>query len=215
MSFLYFLIISSCTSEIKHKPQPKPKKVRDIIIVSTKDSMIVDSHYSFEEAISGSNAPVDVLKQLVLINVKYYSTDNKIHQGQLLINKKISTDLSEVFSVILKEHFPVAKVIPIVKYNWNDNLSMLDNNTYSFCFRNTSYSKHASGMAIDINPFFNPMRWKDSLSIRPNRPYGAVYNPEKPGTFYASSPVVLEFRKHSFRWGHNFAKKYDDHHFER
>ena len=66
-----------------------------------------------------------------------------------------------------------------------------------------------------INPFFNPMRWKDSLSIRPNKPFGAVYNPENPGTFKVSDSVVSELKKHGFRWGHTFKRKFDDHHFEK
>jgi len=215
LSLLSLVFFSSCTGEKPKKSHKKPEKVILEKHVLKRDTLIIDSRYSFEDAIAGSKAPEEVISQLVLINVKYYSTDKKIHEGQILTNKKISSDLSEVFSFILKEHFPVAKVIPIVKYNWNDNLSMQDNNTYSFCFRNISYSKHALGMAIDINPFFNPMRWKDSLSIRPNKPFGAVYNPENPGTFKVSDSVVSELKKHGFRWGHTFKRKFDDHHFEK
>ncbi len=214
LSLLSLFFFNSCTGE---KPKKSQFEFRKKILEKQalkKDSMIIDSNYSFEEAIAGSNAPIEILNQLVLINVEYYSTDNKIHQGQILTNKKISSDLSEVFSFILKEHFTIVKVIPIVKYNWNDNLSMEDNNTYSFCFRNISYSKHAVGMAIDINPYFNPMRWKDSLTIRLNKPVGATYNPENPGTFKNTSSVVLEFKKRGFRWGHTFKRKFDDHHFE-
>ena len=215
LSLLSLVFFSSCTGENQKKSHKGPEKVILEKHVLKRDTLIIDSRYSFEEAIAGSKAPEEIISQLVLINVKYYSTDKKIHEGQILTNKKISSDLSEVFSFILKEHFPVAKVIPIVKYNWNDNLSMQDNNTYSFCFRNISYSKHALGMAIDINPFFNPMRWKDSLSIRPNKPFGAVYNPENPGTFKVSDSVVSELKKHGFRWGHTFKRKFDDHHFEK
>jgi len=35
------------------------------------------------------------------------------------------------------------------------------------------------------------------------------------GTFFAGQPVVEEFRKRGFRWGHSFSKYYDDHHFEK
>ena len=180
-----------------------------------QDTVIIDCKYTFEEALAGTKAPKEILDQLELINVRYYSTDNKIHSGQILTNKNISVKVTEIFLFILKVHFPVAKVIPIVKYNWDDNLSMQDNNSYSFCYRNTGYSKHAYGMAMDINPYFNPVRWKNKTQQRPDKPLGAVYNPDVSGTFYASHPVVLQFKKYGFRWGHSFTRKFDDHHFER
>lgn len=141
--------------------------------------------------------------------------DGKIHQGQILTNKQIAEDLKDIFNFILKEKFPVAQVIPIVKYNWNDKLSMKANNTYSFCYRNASYSKHAKGMAIDINPYLNPVRWKKEYSYRKDVPEGANYNPEVPGTFTPEHPVVLKFKSLEFKWGRNFKRNYDDHHFEK
>lgn len=180
-----------------------------------KEKLIIDSHYTFNEAIAGSKAPKEVLEQLQMVNVKYYSTDGKLHQGQLLTNKKIAHDLIKLFEFILQSHFPIAHAIPIVKFNWNDNFSMQSNNTYSFCYRNTSYSKHAYGLAIDINPFFNPVRWKKGYEYRINKPIGAIYNPSVPGTFHLSHPVVLNFKKYGFRWGHSFTRNYDDHHFEK
>src|ERR1035437_6634 len=146
--------------------------------------------------------------------VTYYSTDGKIHNGQVLTNKKLVKSLEIAFHFMFENKFPIAHAIPIVKYGWDDKLSMQANNTYSFCYRNTSYSKHAYGMAIDINPFFNPLRWKTGFENRINRPIGAHYEPAIPGTFYSLHPVVQEFKKLGFHWGHNFKDKFDDHHFE-
>ena len=216
LSLFVLIIFGSCKHETKIQ-QPKIIAISEIPKKSEHrtDSIVIDSHYTFDEAISGSQAPPEIQNQLELITVHYYSTDNKIHEGQILTNKKISVDLTEIFNFILSEHFPVAKVIPVVKYNWNDNLSMQDNNSYSFCYRNIKYSRHAVGMAIDINPFFNPVRWKNDTLNRPVKPFGAVYNDSIPGTFTPSSPVIHEFINHHFHWGHFFHKKYDDHHFEK
>jgi hypothetical protein len=70
-------------------------------------------------------------------------------------------------------------------------------------------------MAIDINPFFNPVRWKTGYENRKNKPVGAKYNTSVNGTFYALHPVVVEFRRRGFRWGHTFTRNFDDHHFEK
>ena len=179
-----------------------------------KQQVIIDCEYSFEEAIKGSKAPKEIIQELKLIDVRYYSTDNKVHQGQLLTNCKIAAKLEKLFKFMLAEKFPVAHVIPVVRYNWIDEVSMEDNNTYSFCYRDKSYSKHASGMAIDINPYFNPVRWKNGNECRKNKPVGAHFDPSVAGTFTIEHPVVQEFKKSGFYWGHNFTKKYDDHHFE-
>ncbi|HEY5590024.1 MAG TPA: M15 family metallopeptidase [Paludibacter sp.] len=210
LSLIFFITFFSCSPDKKNSNSAEPTKID-----KTNNTVIVDCHYTFEEAIAGSKAPKVVIQQLQLINVHYYSTDGKIHVGQILTNREIAEDLLHLFDFMLQVRFPIAKAIPIIKYNWNDNLSMQDNNTYSFCYRNTSYSKHAYGMAIDINPYFNPIHWKNGFQYRQDKPLGAVYNQKRPGTFYQSHPVVLEFKKYGLRWGHNFSRNYDDHHFEK
>lgn len=182
--------------------------------ITKKENVVIDCNYTFEQAIAGTKAPKLVLDQLELVTVHYYSMDGKIHQGQLLTNKLIVNDLRDVFREILRLKFCVHQVIPIVKYDWNDEASMNANNTYSFCFRNTSYSKHANGLAIDINPMQNPNRWKSAYSYRKNKPEGAVYDMNVKGTFSDNHPVVSLFREKGFFWGRNFTRNHDDHHFE-
>ena len=207
ITILIIILFCACNSDKKREVSKNNCKF--------KNEIIVDCHYTLEEAICGSKAPKSILNQLQIIDVYYYSTDGKIHKGQIITNKKVVTKLKILFSFILQHKFPIAHAIPIVKYNWDDNLSMQANNTYSFCYRDPSYSKHASGMAIDINPYFNPLRWKVGYQNRTIKPIGAHYDPAIPGTFYSLHPVVQEFRKFGFRWGHNFKEKFDDHHFEK
>jgi hypothetical protein len=179
------------------------------------DTIIRDCNYSFEEAISGSKAPDYILNQLQLIEVKYISFDRKTHLGQLLVNKTIAIELKQIFEIMYKQRFPIAHVIPIVKYNWDDYKSMQSNNTYCFCYRDVYYSKHALGLAVDINPYLNPVRYKPPYGYRPALPIGAQYNPEALGTFTMHSEIVLKFKELGFLWGHYFKHKYDDHHFEK
>jgi len=206
---LILFILSSCSHKKKESIKPEQKKMSVV-----RDSIIIDSKYSFQEAIKGTKAPKDIIDQLKLISVRYYSTDHKIHQGQVLTNIKIADKLELMFKFMLNERFPIAHAIPVVNYNWDDEVSMEANNTYSFCYRDVSFSKHARGMAIDINPYFNPVRWKEGYENRLNKPVGAHFDPSIPGTFYKQHPVVLEFMKLGFYWGHNFSTKHDDHHFE-
>lgn len=209
-SFIVILVVlSSCTHQRKETIISERVKSK-----LKTDTVIVDCNYSFEEAIKGTKAPKRIINQLKLINVRYYSTDKRIHQGQVLTNSRIADKIATLFNYMYHTKFPIAHAIPIVKYNWDDDLSMEANNTYSFCYRDISFSKHARGMAIDINPYLNPVRWKNGYENRLNKPLKAHYDPSIPGTFYKLHPVVQEFEKLGFYWGHYFTMKHDDHHFE-
>ena len=184
--------------------------------MEAEEKIIIVSNYTFEEAIAGTNAPQEIIDQLELIDVIYLSTDGRLHQGQIVTNRAIAQDIREIFEFMLEHQFVIEKAIPIVRFNWCDTLSMAANNAHSFNYRfiagTNTLSLHATGMAIDINPWFNPVRWPNNA--RPNQPEGAVHDPSVNGTLYPGHPVVEEFRRRGFHWGHWFTRFYDDHHFE-
>ncbi len=204
---IWIIVLSACQTNDNKTVKPS--------LIKREIKPVIDCNYTFDEAIAGTKAPLSVINQLELINVTYLSMDGKIHQGQILTNKAIAGNLKEIFQYMMKQKFPVNQVIPIVKFNWDDEASMRADNTYSFCYRDVSYSKHSTGMAIDINPFQNPVRWNKEYSYRKNKPEGAGYRPEAAGTFYPGHPVVTKFKSLGFFWGRNFSRNDDDHHFEK
>lgn len=176
--------------------------------------VIVDANYSFEEATNYDKIPKALKKNLILINVNYFSFDGKLHKGQLVINKNVEDDIHKIFELITIAKFPVKKVVPIVHYNWNDTLSMLDNNTSAFNYRmvkgSNRLSKHSTGCAIDINPFNNPFIKRSKIS-----PRGAIYDKNLPGTLQNKSLIVKEFKKLNWSWGGNWRSAKDYQHFEK
>ncbi len=178
------------------------------------DTLIIDSDMTFEEAVNGINIPENIKGNLVLIDVQYYSFDDKLHQGQLLVHKSAAKDLIEIFEIIKKIKFPVERVIPVVKYGWNDEISMRMNNTSAFNYRKLRdaniISYHSKGLAIDINPMQNP-HIKRGKAI----PEGSVYDKSKPGTITESSVIVKEFRKRGWLWGGFWRSSKDYQHFEK
>ena len=219
---IFAIIITSCDSSVKKVTTIKDNLLQqDTIVVEEpkEPEIIIDSQMTFEEAIAGSKAPQNIIDELVLVDIEYYSTDNKLHQGQLLINRSIENDITAIFDSIKVWHFPVVQAVPIVVFDWDDDRSMAANNTSSFCFRvvlgGKKLSNHAKGKAIDINPFFNPMIWKSSGKNPRSIPEGAQYDTNIPGTLYREHPVVCEFIKRKFAWGGSFSKYYDYHHFQK
>ncbi len=176
---------------------------------------VIDSDLTFEDAIKESKAPKEILDSLCLLNVEYYSFDGKLHRGQIVINVNIKEDLVTIFELIKTLKFPINKCIPIVKYNWSDDASMLDNNTSAFCYRfvagTTRLSNHALGRAIDINPFLNPVIYSDGKIS----PAGAKRDINLSGTFTDNNPIVVAFKNRGWRWGGNFDSFKDYHHFDK
>lgn len=181
---------------------------------SESDEIIVDSNLTFEQAIQGSKAPKHIIDSLVLIDVLYFSDDKKIHKGQVLINKIVEKDIRDIFEMMLKMQFTIKKVIPINNYNWSDEKSMEDNNTSAFNYRFISgtqrLSNHSFGRAVDINPKWNPVIYKDGKLS----PKNGSYDLNRPGTFHLEHPVVNEFKSRKWRWGGQFNKYQDMHHFD-
>jgi peptidoglycan LD-endopeptidase CwlK len=179
-----------------------------------KERLIIDSHITLDEALKGKEIPPTNTKNLRILDVEYYSFDNRLHRGQVVIHKDLAKDIKDIFALIKEKKFPIKKVVPINYYRWSDEASMKDNNTSAFNYRVISgtrtFSTHALGRAIDINPFLNPQIKSGKIS-----PEGAVYNKYTRGTITANSWLTHEFYKRGWRWGGNWKFTQDYQHFER
>ena len=176
---------------------------------------IIDCEMSFHEAISGTKAPREIIDSLCLINVCHWSFDGQLHRGQIVLHREIEKDVLEIFKMIEQSKFPVARVHPIVKYGWSDDISMADNNTSAFNYRfvlgTERLSHHAYGRALDINPYLNPVIYENGRIDPP----GARYDPGTGGTLSKSHFIVREFLNRGWRWGGNFRPSIDYHHFDK
>ncbi len=177
-----------------------------------QDSIIYDSDMTLLQSLMGSKAPRDIISDLSLIYVDYYSFDFKIHRGQLLVNKRCEESLKAIFREIKLMRFPILAVVPIVMYDWNDSISMISNNSSGFNYRfvdgSKKLSKHADGFAVDINPLLNPY-----VNYKSVRPPTAVYDTAKLGTLSKNSAVVSIFKRHGWKWGGDWRKIKDYQHF--
>lgn len=177
--------------------------------------VILDANYSFSSAIEATQAPKQILDSLTIVEVDYYGFDGKLHRGQLVVNIAIKDDIVEGFKILVREKFPVQKVIPIIKYNWSDDESMKSNNSSAFNYRfiagTQRLSHHATGRAVDINPRQNPVIYSDG-KISPS---GAKYNKDDDGTFTSDSEFVKFLKSKGWRWGGDWTSFKDYHHFDK
>ena len=214
MKFLLITILSSLTSFILAQQNSQTIGYIPTTKQATKSEVIIDSDYTLEEALKGITIPTSVKEELEIVTVSYYGFDGLLHRGQIIVNKKVTADIVEIFNVIREIRFPVEKVVPMVEYNWSDEKSMRDNNTSSFNYRFLSGSKllsmHASGLAVDINPKQNPYVKNGSHS-----PAGSKYELEEHGTICPDSEIVKAFKERGWSWGGEWKSLKDYQHFQK
>ena len=88
------------------------------------------------------------------------SKEELISEGELICNIRIAKPLIEIFRRLYEADYPIEKIRLIDEYDADDELSMRDNNSSCFNFRYVSFtnriSLHGYGLAVDINPLYNP-----------------------------------------------------------
>ena len=191
-------------------------------IIGTYNNPIIDSNMTIEQAFDGisTNCPLYIKNRQQLISLKYYSFDNKIHQGQLVIDKDLVSDIEFAFQEALKLRFPIYSVIPVSHISfrkdgkWDDNLSMEANNTSCFNYREItggrSLSLHARGRAIDINPVQNPY-----INGNVKLPFNSGYSLTAKGTLTRENIIVSSLLSRGWVWGGDWSSPKDYQHLEK
>lgn len=162
--------------------------------------------------------PREELRYLHILHVGF---DNNTHEGELIVNKRIAEDVLDIFKELYKAGYQIEKVSLIDEYNALDELSMRDNNSSAFNFRYISYSttlsKHAMGLAVDINTLYNPyIKQVDGrLNIEPANAVNYVdRNRQFPHKIDHQDLCYKLFTKYGFEWGGDWEDSKDYQHFE-
>ena len=161
--------------------------------------------------------------ELRYLRLSHYDFQGKVQIGELICNKQIAKDLKEIFQELYRQKYPIERMQLTDDYDADDERSMQANNTSCFNFRaiagTKKLSKHSLGMAIDINPLYNPcvkVNKDGSTSIQPktgrryaNRQRQWPYKIDKNDLCYRL------FVSHGFQWGGSWRSVKDYQHFER
>ena len=163
--------------------------------------------------------PVSDLRYLHVLHIGF---DGQTHEGEIICNKSIAEDLLEIFEALYEAEYPIEKIKLVDEYNAEDEASMADNNSSCFNFRfishTTKVSNHGAGLAIDINPLYNPyVKTVDgALSIEPAN--SAPYVDRSADFLYKIDETDLAyqlFTAHGFTWGGAWSSSKDYQHFEK
>lgn len=164
-------------------------------------------------------------EDLNYVGLKYIDFDGQEQTGELICNKAVAQDMVEIFYELYRNEYQLERVRLIDEYNGDDTASMAENNTSCFNYRvvdgTTSLSKHAYGLAIDVNPYYNPYvvfgRNADGSDyISP--PGSEVYADRSQNFAYKIDEDDLCYRlftEHGFTWGGNWNSSKDYQHFQK
>lgn len=165
------------------------------------------------------------LDELRYLNVLYNDFEGGVQTGELICHKYIAWDLLEIFEELYRSGYRFEEISLIDAYDGDDTLSMEHNNTSCFNYRvvdgTDHLSKHAYGLAIDINPFYNPyvVYNKDGSGETYISPKGSEVYADRTKDF----PYKIDendlcyklFTEHGFTWGGNWNSSKDYQHFEK
>lgn len=158
---------------------------------------------------------------LVDIHVLHYDFNNQVQTGRLICNKKIGQKVLAVFKKLYDNAYQIEKIRLIEEYKGDDEASMRDNNTSCFNYRkiagSNKLSNHSFGLALDINPLYNPYvkRTKTKTVISPET--GAEYADRTrsfPHKIDKDDLAYQAFTEQGFFWGGNWISVKDYQHFE-
>lgn len=163
------------------------------------------------------------LKELRYLKVLHYDAKGRIRLGEMVCHESVSEDLLQIFRKLYEARYPIEKMVLVDEYGASDDLSMRDNNSSAFNFRfivgsSSVLSAHSRGVAIDINPLYNPY-----VKVRNGRRIVEPATAEK----YVDREVKYDYKivegdllcrlmkEYGFEWGGDWKSLKDYQHFEK
>jgi hypothetical protein len=161
----------------------------------------------------GCPVPLWKLRQ---VRLTYVGFDGTAKRGRLVVHRLWADEILSVFRRFYRNAFPIRRIRLVDRYDADDRASMRHDNTSAFNCRyvrgTTTWSQHAYGRAIDLNPVENP--YVDGSYVRPRS--GRRYldrSDVRRGMVVRGDLVVRAFRRIGWEWGGNWSSAKDYQHF--
>jgi hypothetical protein len=156
------------------------------------------------------------LDELRLVRTTYWGFDDEPHRGRLVIHRRWADEIVDVFRRLYNHEFPIRRIRLVDEYGADDLESMKHDNTSAFNCRyvagTSTWSQHAFGRAIDINPVENPYVDGSDVSPPNGEPY-ADRSDVRPGMIFEGDVVWRAFHSIGWEWGGTWQSAQDYQHF--
>ena len=163
-------------------------------------------------------------ERLRYLKVLHRNADGKTQLGELVCNVNIADKLLRIFRKLYDAGYKIEKMCLIDDFDADDERSMAANNTSCFNYRVVSgtktVSKHGYGLAIDLNPRYNP--YVHTLNgvrmVEPANGKDYAFNRAKrkdiPYKIDTNDLAYKLFIAEGFSWGGNWRTMKDYQHFD-
>ena len=161
-------------------------------------------------------------KDLRYLRLLHWDYDERIHLGEMICNAAIAHELVDIFRQLYQAHYPIQRMVLPDNYGADDELQMRANNSSCFCYRPISgtkkLSKHALGLAVDLNTLYNPY-----VGMRNGKPFlepstAKAYTDRSKTFKYKIDQNDLAYRlftSYGYTWGGSWQTRKDYQHFEK
>ena len=150
------------------------------------------------------------------VTVAFRGFDGAAHTGELLVAASVTDDVVAVFRELFAADFPIEEMRVVDRAELTAPPTGDDNNTTAFVCRpivgSPTWSAHALGLAVDVNPFQNPYR-RDDLILPELASAYLDRTAVRPGMIFADGPVIAAFERIGWTWGGRWRSPVDLHHF--
>ncbi|MBC6457111.1 M15 family metallopeptidase [Actinomadura sp. HBU206391] len=167
--------------------------------------------YSWRE-----NCPVP-LSGLRLLRMTYWGFDHRPHTGEMIVNARSAADVVKVFKRLYQQRYPIRRMQLVDAYKGSDFDSIEADNTSAFNCRaatgSSSWSQHAYGLAIDLNPCENPYVTASGQTAHKKCRKYTNRARRDPGVIHAGDRTVQAFRSIGWGWGGAWSGTKDYQHF--
>ncbi|MDP9022655.1 MAG: M15 family metallopeptidase [Actinomycetota bacterium] len=161
--------------------------------------------------------PVAV-SELRYVTLSFWGFDGRAYRGELLVHASAAQPVVTVFERLFEAGFPIEEMRVVSRDEVDAPPTGDGNNTTAFVCRPargaTSWSEHAYGLAVDINPFHNPYVKGDLVLSE----LASAYTDrgwERPGMIVAGDVVTEAFAAIGWGWGGDWRTSVDWMHFSR
>lgn len=155
-------------------------------------------------------------RDLRMLTVSHWGFDGKVKTGRLVVHEDSAVALRTVMRKLYAARFPIRRMVPVEAYGSDDDRVMAADDTSVFNCRfvegTRSWSEHAYGRAIDVNPRENPYVRGGTVSPPRGRAYLNRSRWLK-GMIHSNDVVVRAFASVGWEWGGHWRGLKDYQHF--
>jgi D-alanyl-D-alanine carboxypeptidase len=158
------------------------------------------------------------LDQLSYVTVSFWGFDGRVHTGELMVDATQAERFVGAFQALFDARYPIEEMRITTPADLDAPPTGDGNNTSAFACRpiagrgRSSWSSHAYGRAVDINPFMNPYISGDLVLPELATSYLDRTN-VRPGMLADGDGVVTSFGNIGWTWGGLWTRPTDYMHF--